>query len=302
MPAQALATAPIPPQNLDAEESVLGAMMLSPLAIGAVTESTSLSASDFYRESHGLIYRAIITLYGKGEPVDAITVVDELDRMGSLTDIGGAGASPRARHARPGGVERRPLRADRQRDGHPARADPGRQRHRTARVRPARRDDRAGRPRRADRLRPLAAAGLERVRAHRGAAQGLVRDDHATLRGRDRHHRNAVGLPRHRPPHLRLPAGQPGDRRGAPVDGQVRARALHGRERRRPEQQAGRAVHARDVEGGGHAAADVLARARSNRSASARASSPSTTGPGSRTRATSSRGRRSTSTTPARSR
>ena len=90
MPAQALATAPIPPQNLDAEESVLGAMMLSPLAIGAVTESTSLSASDFYRESHGLIYRAIITLYGKGEPVDAITVVDELDRMSSLTDIGGA--------------------------------------------------------------------------------------------------------------------------------------------------------------------------------------------------------------------
>ena len=89
MPAQALATAPIPPQNLDAEESVLGAMMLSPLAIGAVTESTPLTASDFYRESHGLIYRAIISLYGKGEPVDAITVVDELDRTGGLADAGG---------------------------------------------------------------------------------------------------------------------------------------------------------------------------------------------------------------------
>ena len=48
-PAQALATAPVPPQNLDAEESVLGAMMLSPLAIGAVTEATSLTAADFYR-------------------------------------------------------------------------------------------------------------------------------------------------------------------------------------------------------------------------------------------------------------
>jgi replicative DNA helicase len=90
MPAQALVTAPVPPQNLDAEESVLGAMMLSPLAIGAVTESTSLSASDFYRESHGHIYKAILALYAKGEPVDAITVVDELDRTQALDAAGGA--------------------------------------------------------------------------------------------------------------------------------------------------------------------------------------------------------------------
>ena len=77
-PAQALQTAPVPPQNLDAEESVLGAMMLSPLAIGAVTESTNLGAGDFYRESHGHVFKAILSLYAKGEPVDAITVVDEL--------------------------------------------------------------------------------------------------------------------------------------------------------------------------------------------------------------------------------
>jgi replicative DNA helicase len=90
MPAQALVTAPVPPQNLDAEESVLGAMMLSPLAIGAVTESTNLTAGDFYRESHGQIYKAILALYAKGEPVDAITVVDELDRTQSLEAAGGA--------------------------------------------------------------------------------------------------------------------------------------------------------------------------------------------------------------------
>ncbi len=89
MPAQALGTAPIPPQNLDAEESVLGAMMLSPLAIGAVTESTKLTAADFYRESHGRIYKAILALYAKGEPVDAITVVDELDRTQALEAAGG---------------------------------------------------------------------------------------------------------------------------------------------------------------------------------------------------------------------
>ncbi|HET7129106.1 MAG TPA: replicative DNA helicase [Gaiellaceae bacterium] len=90
MPAQALATAPIPPQNLDAEESVLGAMMLNSLAIGAVTESTNLSAADFYRESHGHIYRAILSLYAKGEPVDAITVVDELGKSGTLETAGGS--------------------------------------------------------------------------------------------------------------------------------------------------------------------------------------------------------------------
>src|SRR5690348_6621303 len=90
-PAQALSSAaPVPPQNLDAEESVLGAMMLNALAIGAVTESTNLSAADFYRESHGHIFRAILALYAKGEPVDAITVVDELGKNGTLEKAGGS--------------------------------------------------------------------------------------------------------------------------------------------------------------------------------------------------------------------
>jgi replicative DNA helicase len=85
--AQLAATAPVPPQNLDAEESVLGAMMLSPGAIGAVSEE--LDASDFYRESHAKIYRAALSLYGKGDPVDAITLVDELEERGDLDDVGG---------------------------------------------------------------------------------------------------------------------------------------------------------------------------------------------------------------------
>src|SRR6266516_5845208 len=85
--AEASPTAPVPPQNLDAEESVLGAMMLSPGAIGAVSEV--LSASDFYRASHATIYKAALDLYAKGEPVDAITLVDELERRGDLEDVGG---------------------------------------------------------------------------------------------------------------------------------------------------------------------------------------------------------------------
>jgi replicative DNA helicase len=79
--------APIPPQNLDAEESVLGAMMLSPGAIGAVSEV--LDAADFYRDSHGTIYRAALALYVRGEPVDAITLVDELEQRGELEGVGG---------------------------------------------------------------------------------------------------------------------------------------------------------------------------------------------------------------------
>jgi replicative DNA helicase len=85
--AQASPTAPVPPQNLEAEESVLGAMMLSPGAIGAVSEV--LDASDFYRESHAIIYRAALALYAKGEPVDAITLVDELEERGELEAAGG---------------------------------------------------------------------------------------------------------------------------------------------------------------------------------------------------------------------
>jgi replicative DNA helicase len=85
--AQVPQSAPVPPQNLDAEESVLGAMMLSPGAIGAVSEI--LDAGDFYRESHSKIYRAALALYARGEPVDAITLVDELEQRGELEDAGG---------------------------------------------------------------------------------------------------------------------------------------------------------------------------------------------------------------------
>ena len=76
--AEASPTAPVPPQNLDAEESVLGAMMLSPGAIGAVSEV--LSASDFYRGSHATIYRAMVTAGGvdAGETTTSVlrTVLD----------------------------------------------------------------------------------------------------------------------------------------------------------------------------------------------------------------------------------
>ncbi len=77
----------VPPQNLEAEESVLGAMLLAPAAVGTVSEI--LDASDFYRESHAQIFLSALRLWAKGEPVDAITLADELDERGQLEDVGG---------------------------------------------------------------------------------------------------------------------------------------------------------------------------------------------------------------------
>ena len=79
----------VPPQNLEAEESVLGAMLLSPTAVGTVGEI--LVASDFYRESHAKVFRAALGLWAKGEPVDAITLVNELDERSELEAVGGQG-------------------------------------------------------------------------------------------------------------------------------------------------------------------------------------------------------------------
>src|SRR5215213_8913802 len=88
-PGAVLEDALVPPQNLDAEESVLGAMMLSPGAIAVVSEILSSDGREFYRESHAKIYRTALGLYVKGEPVDAITLADELDERGELEDVGG---------------------------------------------------------------------------------------------------------------------------------------------------------------------------------------------------------------------
>jgi replicative DNA helicase len=78
----------VPPHNLEAEESVLGAMMLSAEAIASVIET--LKAGDFYRPVHQKIFETILALYARGEPVDAITTVEELNRRGDLEATGGA--------------------------------------------------------------------------------------------------------------------------------------------------------------------------------------------------------------------
>ncbi len=77
----------IPPHNLEAEESLLGAMLLSRDAIAAALEHCS--AGDFYKPSHAHIFEAITALYAAGEPADTVTVADELRRAGALEEVGG---------------------------------------------------------------------------------------------------------------------------------------------------------------------------------------------------------------------
>ena len=77
-----------PPQSIEAEQSVLGAMMLSKDAIADVVEI--VRPGDFYRPAHQLIYDSVLDLYGRGEPADAVTVSAELTRNGQLVRVGGA--------------------------------------------------------------------------------------------------------------------------------------------------------------------------------------------------------------------
>jgi replicative DNA helicase len=77
-----------PPQDLAAEQSVLGGMMLSKDAIADVVEV--LRSGDFYRPAHQLVYDCVLDLYGRGEPADAVMVAAELERRGELRRVGGA--------------------------------------------------------------------------------------------------------------------------------------------------------------------------------------------------------------------
>ena len=77
-----------PPQDVAAEQSVLGAMLLSKDAIADVVEV--LRGNDFYKPAHEVVYEAVLDLYGRGEPADAVTVVAELTKRGEIGRVGGA--------------------------------------------------------------------------------------------------------------------------------------------------------------------------------------------------------------------
>jgi replicative DNA helicase len=87
-PATRAAQSRVPPHNLAAEESLLGAMLLSRTAIDVASER--LRADDFYKPAHGHIYDTIVGLHNESQPADPVTVADELRRSGLLETVGGA--------------------------------------------------------------------------------------------------------------------------------------------------------------------------------------------------------------------
>ena len=210
-----------PPQNLEAEQSVLGAVLLSDTALPALIIDERLQAADFYRESHGLIFTAMLELHGAGEPVDALTLVEHLKQAGQLDAVGGRGDGRPAGGLGPRGRQRPPVRADRPRERDAAAAaqrglrDPGQgplPRGAPARARgPRRAHDPRGRPRGLPQGLPLD-RGRPRRRDHQ-ARRALPR--------RQGDHRHRLGLRGPRHDHRRLPARQPDHPRRKTLDGQV---------------------------------------------------------------------------------
>src|SRR4051794_21584548 len=86
------AGAAAPPQSLEAEQSVLGAVLLSDHTLYTLRIDINLQPEDFYRPSHGVIWDAMLALYEQGEPVDKLTVVEKLKQDGKLETAGGAAA------------------------------------------------------------------------------------------------------------------------------------------------------------------------------------------------------------------
>jgi replicative DNA helicase len=96
-----------PPHNLEAEQSVLGAILLSERAMYPLLIDEDLKPDDFYRQRHAEIYTAMLQLYSASEPIDVLTVSEHLRQAGRLEDVGGqaaidalAGAVPAAGNAR----------------------------------------------------------------------------------------------------------------------------------------------------------------------------------------------------------
>ena len=82
-----LADAPVPPHSVEAEQAVIGGLLLDPIAWDNVADA--VGEADFYRPDHKLIFGAISSLAGDGKPLDVVTVTEWLDRNGSLESAGG---------------------------------------------------------------------------------------------------------------------------------------------------------------------------------------------------------------------
>jgi replicative DNA helicase len=90
------------PQTIEAEEAVLGSMLIDPRAVPRVTPI--LASDDFYLQKHGWVFRAVLDLRQRHDPVDYVTICDELERRDRLEAIGGAAYITRLINAVPSAV------------------------------------------------------------------------------------------------------------------------------------------------------------------------------------------------------
>ena len=104
---------PVPPNSAEAEESVLGAILMSAEAANIALEK--LHTEDFYRPAHQVIFQAVSDLFDANQPIDAVTVSDALRRGNAVDRVGGVGFPHRADRRRTHGIERRVLRRHRRR-------------------------------------------------------------------------------------------------------------------------------------------------------------------------------------------
>ncbi|MEK7307718.1 MAG: DnaB-like helicase N-terminal domain-containing protein [Nitrospirota bacterium] len=78
----------LPPQNIEAEQSVLASVLLENETLSSVVEI--LIPDDFYKNSHKKIFQSMLDLYSKGEPIDLITLTEQLSKKEILEEVGGA--------------------------------------------------------------------------------------------------------------------------------------------------------------------------------------------------------------------
>ncbi len=165
----------LPPHNVEAEQSVLGSLLIDRDAI--IKVAAFLRPEDFYATANGVIYRAILDLYNRREPTDFVTLSDELQRREQYDQAGGLSYLSSLLTVVPTAVHVEYYARIVERTATLRRSDRRRHRDRRYRVSGGAGDRRRPRRRRARHLRRLAAAAEQRFRLHGGRARPLLRPD-----------------------------------------------------------------------------------------------------------------------------
>ena len=251
----------VPPHNLDAEESLLGALLLSREVVGNVAEM-GLTVEHFYKPAHQHVYAAIRGLMALGQPIDVVTVADQLRRDGLLDEIGGPQLLLELQNATPAISNAGALRQDRAGHGRAAAADRRRGRDRRDRLQRTRRRHQGARRGRDEGLRGRRGPRGRLDQAARGPAPAGDGPAAGDVRPRRHDHRCRHRLQRPRRAPLGPPALRAVHRRREAGDGQDGVRARDGHPHRHHGAQAGAVLLARDGPCGADAAHPVRRGAR----------------------------------------